>query len=241
MNRLVIAALTTTLLLASCSGAGNGNPGPVEHGDGVVWNSPAVERWAAALGPGGYEAGVEATSFTDPSQALGAATASGSAVVSLGRGGRITVDLQTPIADGGGAEFAVWENGLINQSTGGLFAELAFVEVSSNGTDFARFPAGTSNTSAVGSFGNLDPEQYEGLAGLYPAGTGTAFDLAELAEQDEVVDGSVDLSSVRYLRIVDLVGDGSTLDAAGRPIFDPYPTTGTAGFDLDAVGVLAPQ
>ena len=40
------------------------------------------------------------------------------------------------------------------------------------------------------------------------------------------------------MRIVDIVGNGTALDSAGRPIYDPYPTTGSAGFDLDAVGVI---
>jgi len=33
------------------------------------------------------------------------------------------------------------------------------------------------------------------------------------------------------------VGDGSNLDSLGEVIYDPYPTSGSAGFDLDAVGV----
>ncbi len=34
------------------------------------------------------------------------------------------------------------------------------------------------------------------------------------------------------------MGDGSYLDTWGNIIYDPYPTTGSAGFDLDAIGVL---
>ena len=39
------------------------------------------------------------------------------------------------------------------------------------------------------------------------------------------------------VRIVDVVGDGFSLDSSGGVIYDPYPTSGSAGFDLDAVGV----
>jgi hypothetical protein len=28
------------------------------------------------------------------------------------------------------------------------------------------------------------------------------------------------------------------LDSFGRPIFDPYPTVGSAGFDLDGIAVM---
>ncbi len=34
------------------------------------------------------------------------------------------------------------------------------------------------------------------------------------------------------------MGDGSSTDSLGRVIFDPYPTEQSAGFDLDAVGVI---
>jgi hypothetical protein len=48
----------------------------------------------------------------------------------------------------------------------------------------------------------------------------------------------VDLLNIRYVRVVDIPGSGDFLDATGAPIFDSWVTTGSAGFDLDAVGVL---
>ena len=54
----------------------------------------------------------------------------------------------------------------------------------------------------------------------------------------------LDINNVRYVRIVDVVGDGNAFDdypaAFGGPqrIYDPYPQVGSAGFDLDAIGVL---
>lgn len=50
--------------------------------------------------------------------------------------------------------------------------------------------------------------------------------------------GAVDDSSIRYVRIVDVVGDGATVDSFGRAIIDPSLGGPTAGFDLDAVAVL---
>lgn len=224
------------VVLTGCSSAGV-NPEIYTHGDPIPADSTAVLRWVTDLGPGGYTPGEDATAYTDPG-VLGEATSSSTDVVVLGRGGSITLDLGSPVADGDGAELAVWENGFYYG--GGLFAELAYVEASSDGTAFARFPVVCTAVSTVGSAGSIDTTDYAGFAGLYPAGTGTAFDLAELSAEPDVVDGTVDLSAVRYVRIVDVVGDGSEFDESEppHPIYDPYPTTGTAGFDLNAVAVL---
>jgi hypothetical protein len=44
---------------------------------------------------------------------------------------------------------------------------------------------------------------------------------------------------IQYVRLIDVVGDGSRLDGLGQPIYDPYATAfGSGGFDVDAVGVL---
>jgi len=50
--------------------------------------------------------------------------------------------------------------------------------------------------------------------------------------------GLLDTNNVKWVRIVDIVGDGSYLDTSGDVVYDPYPTIGSAGFDLDAIGVL---
>jgi hypothetical protein len=68
------------------------------------------------------------------------------------------------------------------------------------------------------------------MAGKYPATYGTPFDFAWLG-----------LTSVSHVRIIDILGNGETLDADGKPIFDPYPTSGSAGFDLDAVAAHVTQ
>jgi hypothetical protein len=38
---------------------------------------------------------------------------------------------------------------------------------------------------------------------------------------------------------VDICGDGTFLDSSGNVISNPYPTTGSPGFDLYRVGVIS--
>ena len=74
------------------------------------------------------------TQWQVPDNALGKAQGSPYDVVCLGRGGVITLTFDAPIRDGAGWDFAVFEN-----SFSDTFIELAYVEVSSNGTNFTRF------------------------------------------------------------------------------------------------------
>ncbi len=156
-------------------------------------------------------------------------------VVSLGDGGSITLRFDPPIADGPGADLAVFENGLTD-----TFLELAFVEVSSDGAHFVRFPAVscTQVATQVGGFGPLDARNLKNLAGKYRGGFGTPFDLAELAGA-----AGLNVAAVTHVRVVDVVGTlapaFASRDATGRAVNDPYPTPfGSGGFDLDAVGAL---
>lgn len=169
--------------------------------------------------------------------ALGAATGDPVDTLSLGDGGSVTVELDGGISNGPGDDFAVYENGFFDLF--GLFAELAYVEVASNGIDFAEFASHSLQPFAVASFDSLDPTDYHGLAGRHPALFGTGFDLADLATDPLVQSGRVDLMEVRYVRITDVIGDGSTTDSHGGALFDPYATPfPESGFDLDAVGVI---
>lgn len=231
-----IAILGTLLLLAACEAGGAGDTGDAgpAHMEGVPLGDPSISGWAT--GAVAYEPGEEATAYTNPEEALGPASGVSTEVLVLGRGGSVTVSFDTVISDGPGAELAVFENGL--GTVDELFAELAYVEISSNGTDFVRFSVSSNRSESVGAYQSVDPSQYAGFAGLHPAGTGTAFDFAEVATESEVLAGTVDLASISLVRIVDVVGDGSQTDVEGNPIYDPYPTTGTAGFDLDGVALL---
>jgi len=81
-------------------------------------------------------------------------------------------------------------------------------------------------------------QEAQGLAGKYRVGFGGPFDLALLRYRPLVQAGHVDLSRITHVRLVDVVGDGATVDSFGHPIYDPYPTVGSGGFDLEAIGVL---
>jgi len=156
--------------------------------------------------------------------------------VSLGDGGSITLGFETGIGDGEGVDFAVFENGFWNSY--GLFAEFAYVEVSTDGVQFARFDSIALNDEPVSPFAALAPTDYYNLAGDQAAGLGAGFDLAELADHPLGQSGAVDLADIGYVRLVDVIGDGSTDDGDGRQLWDPYATAfPIGGFDLDAVGV----
>jgi hypothetical protein len=171
--------------------------------------------------------------FQDATQALGRAGGQATKVVSLGGGGRIELLFDPPIADGAGSDFAVFENGF---NAG--FLELAYVEVSSNGVDFVRFPNIYLGQALVGPFSQHESRLITGFAGKYPAGFGDGFDLNILAWSPETQDGRLNLHHVTHVRLLDIIGDGRQRDTFGNPIFDPYPTTDSAGFDLDGIGVM---
>jgi hypothetical protein len=204
------------------------------------------------------------SAFQDANAALGGPRGGGLQqggldVLNLGVGGSATLgfdDGATPrgIRDQAGADFIVFENAFYAGGvTTSSMAELVFVEVSSNGADFARFPVTSLTANPVGAFGTIDPANVSGFAGVHPvlanvdsnsidpfdpsAAGGDAFDLSVLAANPLVLSGAVDLQSVRYVRLVDVFGDGSLLDSAGRPIYD---ATGSdnGGADIDSVSVI---
>ena len=80
--------------------------------------------------------GSNKATFGYPAIALGAAQESSYDVVSLGDAGMATLTFDRPIVNGSGPDFVVFENGFSD-----TFLELAFVEVSSDGNRFVRFPA----------------------------------------------------------------------------------------------------
>ena len=183
--------------------------------------------------------GLGDASFGTEGNALGPATNDNFDVYSLGDGGHMTLFFDNAIEDGSGDDFAVYENGFA--TIAGLFAEFAFVEVSSNGTDFARFPAVSLRTTPVPGGAVVDPHDYDNFAGDQPLNLGTGFDLAELAGHPLVLSGDLDLQNVAYVRVVDVIGDGSTVDSLANPVYDPYATPfDSSGFDLDAIGVIHP-
>lgn len=225
-------------------------PAAGEEGSVAVWNAdPAFLGWATGIQMQyGDEVGEE---WKTPDAALGPASLNNHDVVVLGRGGSATLEFQPAIRNGGGFDFAVFEN-----SFSGTFLELAWVEVSSDGEHFVRFPNYSLTANPVGGFGDVQPEFIEGFGGKHAGGYGTPFDLGELEQAHAaLLQGYdrfseayasdllanfplLDMDNIRFVRIVDIPGDGTRLDCEGFPIYDPYPTIITAGFDLDAVGAL---
>ncbi|MFN3201425.1 MAG: hypothetical protein ACE366_23690 [Bradymonadia bacterium] len=195
-------------------------------------DEPAFVGWASTVHA--VEFGDEVDErFRESDLALGPAEGAAFGVVTLGEGGQITLGFETPIGDGEGPDFAVFENAFNDE-----FLELAYVEISSDGERFVRFPSAYLGQTPLGPYDQQPPEGIQGLAGKHRAGFGTPFDLSVLRWHPQVVSGVVDLRAVAYVRLVDVVGDGEHRDSFGQPIYDPYPNMGSAGFDLDAVGVL---
>ncbi len=195
--------------------------------EAISMNDSAITSWATGyqdylMGPN-----VDVT-WQTPEKALGMATGTSFDIVSLGEGGRITLTFIDPIANGFGNDFAVFENSISD-----TFLELAGIEVSSDGVNFFGFAMFSETPSPVSAFGVVDPTNIDGLAGKYRQGWGTGFDLDLLTG----ITG-LDVFNVSYVRLLDIAGDGSVLDANGNPIYDPTLTRGSGGFDLDAIGVL---
>lgn len=229
MHRKILSSFMALGLAAGSLPALAGTYSPAADQAGstaVSKDSTDIVQWAA--GYQNYQPGSNvAADFKTPEKALGKAVGSSFDIVSLGDQGRITLSFSGVIRNGPGWDFAVFEN-----SFSDTFLELAFVEVSSNGNDFYRFPSFSFTASPVGGFGTVDPTNIDGLAGKYRQGFGTPFDL----DLFKNVPG-LNVNSISHIRVVDVKGDGSELDSLFSPIYDPSPTTGSGGFDLDAIGV----
>jgi hypothetical protein len=207
-------------------------------------------------------------------------------VLALGHASSITVTFSGPIPSGSGWNFAVFENAFLDSSSalasrgGGtnyvydnsgtnlvlvargynfLWTKLAFVDVSSDDTNWARFPATYFNTDVLfqatvpdspAHWLSQDATMIDGLAGKTALQYGTPFSLSTLTNNPNVQSGAVNLSNIHYIRLTDVIGDGSTLDQYGNPIYSPYydgtqvpllvapPDSATDGFCLRGVATL---
>ncbi len=237
-----------------------GIPGFVIEDDEEVPN-PLFVGWATEVIDYSPTAAV-AVGWRDPLKALGPIDRLISNAVSLGdqtnpmeAPGTITLGFATPIRDGEGADFAVFENGFAVNDDATFFGELAFVEVSTDGIHFARFPNRSDTTDEVGTNGVIRASHVWNLAGKHSnpnsgifyipddvsgRSYGTPFDLADLAGHPLVIQGLVDLGNISQIRIVDITGNGSQTDSYGQPIYDAWPTFffPSSGFDLTGIGVL---
>lgn len=204
----------------------------------IAFNDSRIKAWATGCtvvrgSQNLSNPNAPAVTYGTESEAVGAASESTMDVVSLGDGGSATLTFDLPIVNGTGYDFVVYEN-----SFSDAFLELAYVEVSSDGVRFVRFPA-TSLTQTVHQVVSaVDPTYINNLAGKYRVGYGTPFDLEELRDST-----GIDLDNITHIRVVDVVGSidpqYGTYDAFGHLVNDPFPTVSySAGFDLDGVAVL---
>ena len=256
--RLILSTLLNLSLYCSAIYTSAAYAGPFPPAAGlpnstaIAANNPAIAGWASSYSNYIVGANVD-LQFQTPSLALGPAGNSNDNdnsinnstnnngfifdIVSLGNNGSITLSFDQAITNGDGADFLVFEN-----SFSDTFLELAFVEVSSNGIDFVRFDNISLTAAPVGAFGNIDTTNIFGYAGKYRGGFGTPFDLQDLA--DKVASNpSLNINYISHIRIIDINGDGSSADSLAPPagpnsIYDPSPSFGSAGFDLDAVAAM---
>ena len=248
MLRTYVSALMLSLS-ASTAGAGlYSGPSQTSHpiDAAIPSNSPLFTEWADQIdasrtffAPRGSTT-ISPTGFNSLGDLDATQIAAGNQV------GYLTVTFPKGVRNAAGADFAIFENGFAYGSPNGLFAELAYVEVSSNGVDFARFPSVSTNVTPVtgsGAFAGFDMSNVYNLAGKHAGGFGTPFNLDDLLTDPLVIGGSVNLASIQYVKLVDIPGNGSYLDSQGHPILDNWMTTGSGGFDFrlpvgQGVGVI---
>ncbi len=236
--------------------------------------NPAFFGWAASIPAPDYfpsdVPGAQLTlGFANPINATGIVTGNNFHIVSLGDMdtseismhladpstyplASLEIELERPIKNLSGADFAIFENGFISNYTtaqssvaGRMFAELGYVEVSSDGTTFARFPSDYLNAAPTGSQAYLsqDVSNIYNLFGkhqnAYGESWGTPFDLDDLLDHPLVTIGTVNLENITCIRVVDIPGDGSFKDSSGNSIYDAWLTFGSGGSDIEAIGAIS--
>lgn len=207
-------------------------------------------------------------------------------VLALGHASSITLTFGRPIPNHSGWNFAVFNNSFLDNSSalagrgGGtnyvhynsgtnlvpvargfnfVWTKPAFVDASSDATNWARFPVTYLNTDVLFQSSvpdspdhwlSQDATMMDGLAGKIISQYGTPFSLSVLTNDPKVLSGLVNLNNIRYIRLTDVIGDGSIMDQYANPIYSPYydgtqvpalvPTSDSAtdGFCLRGVAVL---
>ena len=165
-------------------------------------------------------------------------------IVSLGDGGQAVLSFDSVIINGNGFDFVVFENAFFEEEgSETAFLELAFVEVSTDGVEYVRFPSVTEIPSdiQIGGFEYMNARYVGNFAGKYIHPYGTPFDLDDLLE---LVNGTtVNLDNINYIKLIDVVGTinptYATHDSLDNIVNDPYPTNFiSGGFDLDGIGII---
>lgn len=240
MNKILFFTLSILLFVCHQSTAQSYEPAAGQVGSNAIkFDSSIIVNWANGITvQRGYkdiaDKGLGYASFGQETDGLQGGNVTTS-VVSLGDSGVAVLTFENNIMNGPGPDFAIFENGFADN-----YLELAFVEVSSDGTSFFRFEnhSETPVLNQVGPFDYSDCRYVNNLAGKYRVGYGTPFDLEEL-------DGNIglDINSISHVRLIDVIGTVNDLyashDSQGNKINDLYPTNfESGGFDLDGVAVL---
>jgi hypothetical protein len=228
---------------------------------GLLASASAAQQYATQVfnivqGPG--------SGLFNPASALGGPDFASSgffSALSLGAQGEATFGFADAIRDGEGADFIVFENAFellaapaFTDPTGNSFAEVCFVEVSTNGIDFVRFPTSYSGPNAAHPvFGGSAIGAFDGFAGSGPVyadvgaggisplnaalAGGDAMDLADLAGEALVLSGLVDLQNINFVRLIDVL-EGTQVDSLGRTIWDDRGNDVLDSADIDAICIL---
>ncbi|MDP9174632.1 MAG: PEP-CTERM sorting domain-containing protein [Planctomycetota bacterium] len=219
----------------------------------------------------GHVAGAgQPAAFSNPALALGGPRGAGDTqggldVYKLGLGntagtvGTLTLGFSLPgdprvIRNLPGPDFTVFSNQFyVSGDPTQAYANLLFVQVSSDGANFAQFPVVSNTSSPVGPYGAINPANVSGFAGVHPVyanvdtnnispfdpsvSGGDSFDLSALSNLPIVKSNVVDLNNIQYVRIIDVPGDGTLLDSGNNPIYDPT-GPGNTGGTVDAVAII---
>ncbi|KAA5536094.1 T9SS type A sorting domain-containing protein [Taibaiella lutea] len=235
---------STILLFAMLSAKAQYAPQtPLQGNTAIPQNDSRIVDWAATCSIERGWLDIADTSLGHPtlgseSDAVGIP---GSGVVSLGDSGVAVLTFNYHIYNGSGADFAVFENGFSNPENDSFaYLELAFVEVSSDGIHYFRFPASSAmqDTVQIDNFTYSLASKYHNLAGKYVSGYGTPFDLEDLKN----IQG-LDINNISHVRLVDVIGSinplYASMDKDNHIINEAYPSPyPSAGFDLNGVGVI---
>lgn len=238
-NRIVCLLAITISVMANAQF----EPRAGEEGSTAIHqDSPSFKEWAKSCTVfRGYANISDSTkglaAVGDETSAVGKSGQNG--ILSLGDGGSAVLEFESPLFNGEGFDFAVFENGFPIQGSALDFLEYAFVEVSSDGVHFFRFPSEYAGEVVTQVDNNgTDTRLYHNLAGKYVAPYGVPFDLDELKD---VV--GLDVNHITHVKIEDVVGTinprYARKDSKGKIINEPWPTPfGSSGFDLDAIGAI---
>ena len=189
-------------------------------------SNPNIVSWAKGVEvKRGFQGSsvVNYASYGKHYMAQGKPDSTTTSAISLGRNGEAIITFDRPIINGQGYDFAVFENGFTS-----TFLELAYVEVSSDGVNYFRFPSISNSTSSA----DIHPTLINNLAGKYEVGYGTPFDLDDIND-----DVNLDKFNIRFVKIIDVDG-GVDTDSQGNIIYDGSSGGPSSGFDLTGVCVL---